>query len=247
MNTDIVAIITARGGSKGLPRKNVLDLNGKPLIAYTIDAAIASNIFSKIIVTTDDEEIKNVSLKYGADVIDRPKILATDTASSLDVIEHALNELTDQEEKFTHFILLQPTSPLRNSIHIQEAWKKYQDEKVNSLVSVCEVEHSPFKMLMEKENGEIVPLTKLEHLTMSRQKLPKTYLPNGAIYISKVDDFLKNKNLFEDKLHIYFMNNEVSIDIDDLNDFIFVEKLLNSNSKSTFIHPVVRLDRSINR
>jgi len=209
----IVAIITARGGSKGLPRKNVLDLNGKPLIAHTIDAAINSKVFEKVIVTTDDKEIKNVSLQYGVEVIDRPKELATDTASSLDVIEHALLDLQANGENYSHFILLQPTSPLRNAIHIQEAWKKYSEEEASSLISVVEVEHTPFKMLIEKD-GKIEPLTQWEDLTKPRQKLPKAFLPNGAIYISEVNRFLKAKNLFEKPLEIYIMSQEDSIDID---------------------------------
>ncbi len=221
--SNIVAIITARGGSKGLPRKNVLDLNGKPLIAHTIDAAIKSNIFSKIVVTTDDEEIKNVSLKYKAEVIDRPASLATDTASSLDVIEHTLKELQNNGEIFTHFILLQPTSPLRTEKHIQEAWGKYIDKKANSLVSVGEVEHSPFKMLIEKD-GKIEPLTRWEDLTMPRQKLPKAYSPNGAIYINKVAEFFKNKNIFEKPLSMYIMDVASSMDIDSQEDLNKINK-----------------------
>jgi len=212
---NIVAIITARGGSKGLPRKNVLDLDGKPLIAHTIISAINSKIFSKIIVTTDDNEIKKVSLKYGAEVIDRPTELATDNASSLDVIEHALSILP--KEGYTQFMLLQPTSPLRNETHIKEAWQKYIEEKSSSLISVVEVEHTPFKMLIEKD-GDIEPLTKWEDLTKPRQKLPKAFLPNGAIYISEVNSFLETKNLFEKPLSIYQMNQRDSIDIDKKED-----------------------------
>jgi len=225
MKNKIVAIITARGGSKGLPRKNVLDLQGKPLIAHTIDAAIKSNIFSKIVVTTDDDEIKNVSTRYGADVIDRPKRLATDTASSLDVIEHALLTLAEKGNAYSHFILLQPTSPLRNEQHIIEAWALYQNKNANSLVSVVEVEHSPFKMLIEN-NGIIEPLTSWGDLTMPRQELPKTYLPNGAIYISKVCDFLENKNLFISPLSIYEMEKDISLDIDKKKDFLEIEKIM---------------------
>lgn len=220
----VVAIITARGGSKGLPRKNILDLNGKPLIAHTIDAARASNIFSNIVVTTDDKEIKEVSLKFGANIIDRPSELATDTASSLDVLEHALREL--ETENYTHFILLQPTSPLRTDIHIVEAWAKYINDKASSLLSVCEVEHSPFKMLIENKDGEVEPLTKWEDLTMPRQKLPKAYLPNGAIYINRVDKFLENRNLFEKPICMYLMNRESSLDIDIKRDFLEVEKVM---------------------
>jgi len=220
---DIVAIITARGGSKGLPRKNVLDLHGKPLIAHTVESALNSKIFSKVVVTTDDKEIKEVSLKYGADVIDRPKELATDGASSLDVIEHALLYLKNHDKSYTHFILLQPTSPLRNETHIQEAWQKYIKEEASSLISVVEVEHTPFKMLIEKD-GNIEPLTQWKDLTEARQKLPKAFLPNGAIYISEVNKFLKSKNLFIEPLKILKMNKEYSIDVDTIEDLKEIQR-----------------------
>lgn len=229
MNKKIVAIITARGGSKGLPRKNVLELNGKPLIAHTIDAAKESQVFDKIVVTTDDKEIKEVSLKCGAEVIDRPAELATDMASSLDVLVHALRALSAEE--FTHFVLLQPTSPLRNGEHIREAMEMYITSNAKSLVSVTEVEHTPYKLLLEKE-GEIVPLFSEEYLTMPRQKLPTTYRINGAIYIANNSLFLKNKNLFEKTLVIYKMSHESSMDIDILEDFNTVKKIMDEKWQS---------------
>ncbi|HHO42183.1 MAG TPA: acylneuraminate cytidylyltransferase family protein [Epsilonproteobacteria bacterium] len=213
METKIVAIIPARGGSKGLPRKNVLDLAGRPLIAHTIYAALESKIFDKVIVTTDDTEIKEVSLKHGAEVIDRPKELATDTASSIDVIDHALKVLLRNGYNATHFMLLQPTSPLRNEEHIKQAWSTYSKEDANSLVSVAEAEHPPQKMLIEID-GKIEPLTKWEDLTKPRQSLPKAYMPNGAIYICKVEEFLKTKNIFEKPLSIFIMDRESSVDVD---------------------------------
>lgn len=223
MINNIVAIITARGGSKGLPRKNVLDLNGKPLIAHTIESALRSGVFSKVVVTTDDKEIKEVSLKYGADVIDRPDKLATDNASSLDAIEHALLELMDKGEKYSHFILLQPTSPLRTANHISEAWKEYINKNASSLVSVTEVEHTPYKMLIEKD-GIVQPLAQWSDLTKPRQKLPKAYLPNGAIYISKIDEFLKDKNLFVSPLIMYKMSRDDSVDVDTMDDLVKIRK-----------------------
>jgi len=225
MKNKLIAIITARGGSKGLPRKNVLDLCGKPLIAHTIESAINSNIFHKIIVSTDDKEIKEVSIKYGADVIDRPKELATDTASSLDVIEHSLSSLIELGENYTHFVLLQPTSPLRNEIHIKDSWTTYLDTNANSLVSVVEVEHPPQKMLIQNKSGDILPLTKWEDLTKPRQQLENAYQPNGAIYISKIKNFLLNKNIFEKPLKIFKMDIDSSIDIDSSFDLIKASNL----------------------
>lgn len=231
MENKIVAIITARGGSKGLPRKNVLDLCGKPLIAHTIEAAIKSSIFDKIIVTTDDEEIKEVSIKYGADVINRPKELASDTASSLDVIEHSLYSLIELGETYTHFVLLQPTSPLRNEIHIKDSWTTYLDTSSNSLVSVSEVEHPPQKMLIQNKNGDILPLTKWEDLTKPRQQLEKAYQPNGAIYICNIENFLGTKNIFLETLHIFIMDKENSLDIDNMNDLDQVKRIIDERNK----------------
>lgn len=224
----IVAIITARGGSKGLPRKNVLPLNGKPLIVHTIHSALKSNIFNKVIVTTDDDEIKEVSLSSNAEVINRPKEFATDTASSLDVLEHALTVL--QENEFSHFMLLQPTSPLRNSTHIQEAMAKYTQENAKSLVSVTETEHTPYKLLVEGDD-EIIPLFSNEYLTMPRQKLPITYRINGAIYISEISSFLQTKDLFQKPLTIYLMDQQNSIDIDTKMDLDRCENIIKKRLK----------------
>lgn len=220
----IVAIITARGGSKGLPRKNVLPLNGKPLIAYTIEAALKSHVFDKVVVTTDDEEIKNVSLAFGAEVIDRPAELATDRASSIDVLVHAIESL--KEEQFTHFMLLQPTSPLRDEYHIREAVALYKEQRGNSLVSVVEEQHPPYKLLVEN-GAEVIPLFSEKHLTMPRQQLPKTYRINGAIYLANKVLFLSSKNLFEKPLSIYKMSQQSSMDIDNRDDFECVSFYLN--------------------
>jgi len=222
----IVAIITARGGSKGIYKKNILNLNGKPMIAYTIEAAIKSNIFSSIVVSTDDDQIKSISIEYGASVVNRPRELATDDAMSVDVIKHALSELKKNKEEFSHFILLQPTSPLRTERHIIEAWAQYLDKDLSSLVSAKNVDNSPFKMLYEDSSGLINPVTEWKHLTMPRQKLSDAFIPNGAIYISLVDNFNKNKDLFNSPLGIYKMNEIDSIDIDSMSDFLSVENEL---------------------
>lgn len=232
MNKKIVAIITARGGSKGLPRKNVLDLAGKPLIAHTIEAAKQSKLFHRIIVTTDDLEIKQISSFYGADIIDRPIDLATDSASSLDVIEHALQALSKLDNTYTHFILLQPTSPLRNAEHLQKAWQQYCSEDAESLVSITEDDHHPYKSFIQTPEG-IEPLFSWEYLTTPRQKLPKTFRVNGAIYIAECQTFLKTKNLFEGKLSFFIMTKTASIDIDDEIDFLLAKLLMEKNDENT--------------
>jgi len=151
----VMGLITARGGSKGIPNKNITLLNGIPLISYTIEAALQSNVLDKIYVSTNDKKIASVAMEYGAEIINRPDELATDQSNSLDAIRHALHQTRDQS--FTHFILLQPTSPLRNHNHISSALELFCIKKSKSLVSVIETEHSPFKTLVAKENN-IQPL-----------------------------------------------------------------------------------------
>ena len=138
-NKKFLAIIPARGGSKRLPRKNVLDLCGKPLIAYTIEAALKSKYIDKVIVSSDDEEILNISSNFGADIIKRPIDLANDTATTIDAIKHTI----DNFENYDYIVLLQPTSPLRNEKHIDEAIELLEKKKADAVVSVCEMEHSP--------------------------------------------------------------------------------------------------------
>ena len=216
MQNTYTAIITARGGSKGLPRKNVLDLAGKPMIAHTIIAALDSGCFNRVVVTTDCPEIKSVSLEWGAEVIDRPVVLASDTASSLDVIHHALTELHKEGALTSHFILLQPTSPLRNAKHIKEAVGLFENSRAASLVSVTEAEHPVQKHFFERD-GQLEPVFSWEDLTKPRQELEKAYLVNGAIYIAKASFFISKIDFFQKPVKNYLMPKDESIDVDDIN------------------------------
>ena len=211
------AIITARGGSKGLPRKNVLDLAGKPMIAHTITAALDSQCFEHVVVTTDCPEIKEVSLTWGAEVIDRPEELATDSASSLDVVSHVLLEFVRQNKETTHFVLLQPTSPLRSASHINYAVEYFESSNANSLVSVKMAEH-PIQKHLFLRSGYAVPASEWGDLTKPRQCLEKAYLINGAIYISPCFEFLNSRNLFVKPLTMYEMDFKSSLDIDTYSD-----------------------------
>jgi CMP-N,N'-diacetyllegionaminic acid synthase len=225
MKNTYTAIITARGGSKGLPRKNVLDLAGKPMIAHTITAAQESGCFEHVVVTTDCPEIKSVSLSWNAGVIDRPPELATDSASSVDVLHHALSVLKSNGDITSHFVLLQPTSPLRNFKHIQEAIAKFEVSDAASLVSVTEVNHPIQKFLFDND-GVLDPVFSWEALTMPRQSLKPAFLVNGAIYIVGYDRFIKNKNLFSSPVESYFMAPAISLDIDGAEDFEYAKKIL---------------------
>ncbi len=224
-NGQCVAIITARGGSKGLPRKNVLELAGKPMIAHTIIAAIDSGCFDRVIVTTDCKEIKRVSLDWGAEIIDRPAELAGDSASSLDVVRHTLQEV---QLTSGSFCLLQPTSPLRKAHHIQEASKIFSKPKVTSVISAVEIHH-PYKSLLLNSEGCYYPTRYLSDLTSPRQKLPKSITPNGALYLCDTKKFIDNYCMIFSDTKYYLMNKLESIDVDDYFDFTLASNFILSD------------------
>ena len=153
----VCSIIPARGGSKSIYKKNITSLGGKPLIYYTIEAAIKSKKINKIIVSTDDTEIANSVQKLNVEILKRPKSLATDNTKMLPVIQHVINKM-ELTKNFEELIILQPTSPLRKSVQIDEAISKL-DENWTSVVSVCETEHTPYKMYKKKKDYMNAPLT----------------------------------------------------------------------------------------
>lgn len=215
-NKTFLAIIPARGGSKRLPRKNVLDLCGKPLIVHTIEAALKSKYINKVIVSSDDEEILNISSKFGADIIKRPIDLANDTATTFDTIKHTINNF----EKYDYIVLLQPTSPLRNEKHIDEAMELLEKKKADAIVSVCEMEHSPLWSNTLPKDGNMNNFLKDEILNKRSQDLEKFYRLNGAIYICKTEKLIENKSFFiKENIFAYIMDREYSIDIDEEIDF----------------------------
>ena len=227
----MLAVIPARGGSKGVPHKNIRDLDGKPLIAYTIEAAIKSKVFDKIVVSTDSSEIAEIAQRYGAEVpFIRPKDLSGDFSSSDDVVLHAIDYLKRKGKEFEYVCKLQPTSPLRNETHIMEAYRLLKDSNSNFVVSVCECEHSPLwtEILDEKRSldGFINEYVK----GACRQKLPKYYRLNGAIYMGRTEAFEDNKSFFGKNGTAFIMNQEESIDIDNYFDFEIAKLLIERNS-----------------
>lgn len=222
----ILAIIPARSGSKGLKDKNIKLLNGKPLMAYTIEAAQKSNIFDDIVVSTDSKEYAQVALQYGASVpFFRPELLATDTTTSTEVILHALDELKEQGQTYDYFMLLQPTSPLRNEMDILKSIDLLLEKNANAIISVCECEHSPIFTKQLDSDYKLDGF--LSHIENSRrQDIEPYYRLNGAIYLSDVAYFNEYRYFYSHKSYAYIMKKINSIDIDDLNDFMFVEYLL---------------------
>jgi CMP-N,N'-diacetyllegionaminic acid synthase len=227
MNKTFLAIIPARGGSKRLPRKNLLDLCGKPLIAWSIEAALKSKYISKVIVSSDEEEILNIAKEYKADFIKRPDELASDTATTFDALNHTLENV----EKYDYVVLLQPTSPLRTEKHIDEAIELLKEKNADAIISVCEVEHSPLWSNTLDENLDMSNFLRDEVLNKRSQDLPKYYRLNGAIYICKTDKLLENKGFFlKENIYAYKMNKKHSVDIDEEIDFIIAEKLMQHNN-----------------
>lgn len=221
----IDAFITARGGSKGLPRKNVLPMNGVPLVAHSIAAAKECPLIRNCWVSTEDEEISLVSKSHGAEVISRPPELSGDTAMSSDVVLHMIEYLETIKILPDYFVLLQPTSPLRTHIHVKECIEGFLNSDYKSAVSVTEIEHHPHKCFYFN-NDELNPLFGYEYLDKPRQLLPKVFRQNGAIYIVGIENFKKNKRFVIPKIYPYIMSNELSIDIDTYSDFKSAEQLL---------------------
>lgn len=217
-------VIPARGGSKGLPGKNIKMLCGKPLIAYSIDVARAFADDNNICVSTDSEEIKQVVEQYGLKVpFLRPDYLATDTATSDDVLIHAVNYYREQYGRtFKKLILLQPTSPLRTKEDVEEAIRLYRDD-IDMVVSVMK-SHAPAVLCQDDEQG-YVQLTYNKN-ALGRQQLPDMYEFNGAVYVMSVDALLEKKMSGFTKIVKYVMPKEHSIDIDDIYDFLQVESIL---------------------
>ena len=223
-NKTFLAIIPARGGSKRLPRKNVLDLCGKPLIAYSIEAGLKSKYISKVIVTSDDEEILSISKKYGSGIIVRPEELSSDAATTFDAVKHTI----DNVEKFDYVVLVQPTSPLRSEKHLDEAIELLEEKNADAIVSVCEMDHSPLWSNTLPEDGCMKNFLKEEVLNKRSQDLDKYFRLNGAIYVCKIDKFLENKGFFlKENIYAYKMDKKNSIDIDDEFDFLMTEYIIN--------------------
>lgn len=220
---NIVAIIPARGGSTGLPRKNIKSLAGKPLIAYSIEAALKSKYIDKVIVSTEDEEIAEISRRYGAEVIERPKELAKDITPTEPVLEHILEWLKEDEGyKSDIIILLQPTSPLRNSKHIDEALDIFLNRDYDSLLSVCP--SSAFLWRIGETSA--YPVNYDFKNRPRRQDKEPEYRENGALYITTYNNFMKNHNRLGGMIGVYIMSEEFSIEIDTEFDFWLCKKIL---------------------
>jgi N-acylneuraminate cytidylyltransferase len=222
----VLAIIPARGGSKGIPKKNIRLLAGKPLLEYTIDAAKNSNELHKIVVSTDNPEVGSVAENAGIDVIIRPPELAQDTSPIIDAVSHVMTVLKEREGFLPDVIvLLQPTSPLRTTEDIDGAIRGFLTGVFDSVISVCETDHSPY-WCFTIDDQKLKPLFNKKLSTARRQDLPNTYRPNGAIFITSPDSLKRNAGFMAKNTGPFIMPADRSIDIDFPLDFSFAEFLI---------------------
>lgn len=226
-NKTILAIIPARGGSKGIPKKNIKLLNGKPLIAYTIEECLKSKYIDRVIVSTEDTEIANISLKYGAEVpFLRPQELALDETPGIEPILNVIDTLKKTEKHFSDYtICLQCTSPFRSAYNIDEALELLINSSEDFIVSVCESEISPYWM-KKIENRLLKDFVTDDKFYCRRQDLPIVYRLNGAIYAGKTNKISMQKNWYNESALSYVMKQSESIDIDTMLDLKFAEFIL---------------------
>lgn len=224
-----IAIITARSGSKGILDKNIKELHGKPLIAYTIEAAIRSECFDTVMVSTDSQMYADLSAKYGAEVpFLRSEDLASDLASSADVLLEVLNEYGKIGKTYDSACLLQPTSPLRNAQDIINAYDIYTQKKAFSVVSVTELEH-PIAWCGRLGKDDSLKGFIPRVSEGRRQIQEKAYRPNGAMYVFDIKQFIEDQYLYREGSYAYIMPMERSVDIDTEFDFRFAEFLMENN------------------
>jgi CMP-N,N'-diacetyllegionaminic acid synthase len=220
----ILAVITARSGSKGLKDKNIKELCGLPLCAYSINAAKDSGIFSEIHFSTDSQEYADIAMRYGASVpFLRDAILATDTASSWDVIKAVITNYRKNGQDFDAVMLLQPTVPFRSAEDIRNAVSLMTEKKANAIVSVTDPAHSPLWCSPLPEDGNMEVFHERFRFLTARQKLEKHFALNGAIYLVRIPYLFSCNDIYEEKCYSYYMPPERSFDIDSQLDFDWCE------------------------
>lgn len=227
-NKKVLAVIPARGGSKGVLRKNVKELAGKPLIAWTIEAAKKSKYIDRLLLSSEDDEIIKVAKEYGCEVpFVRPSELALDDTPGIDPLLHALEKITG----YDYIVSLQPTSPLRIAEDIDTCIEKMLETNSPACVSVTEPTHSPYWMYTVNNQKKMQPLIEQDSLTVRRQDLPVVYALNGAVYVAEVNWLKRHKSFLTKETVAFIMPEKRSHDIDTENDFLWCEWLLTTKVK----------------
>ena len=222
-----LAVIPARGGSKGLPGKNLAEINGVSLVARAVNVARESGVIDDVVVTSDDHEILNAAKTAGAITVERPSALATDTARIEDAIIHALEQYSLSHPTPEVLVLLQTTSPLRQPSTISDAINMFRThELVGSIYGVVECEHHPYKAFIAK-GDHLVPVSETEYLSLPRQNLPKAFRQSGSIYVVSVRSFLEHKSLLVNPVRPIEVSQEEAIDIDSMADLEIARQVAN--------------------
>jgi len=220
-------IVTARGGSKGMPGKNIRRVGGKPLIAWTIEAALKSSKVKRVILSTDDAEIARIGREWGAEVpFMRPAELAQDNVASIPVMLHALDWLEREGDLPDYLTMLQPTSPLRTSEDLDKAIGLAESRKANAVIGVSEMDWHPFVSRRIEADGTLTPFVDGDISRFVRQNLAPAYAINGAIYVNSAESLRRDQILFPTGTLAYVMPQERSIDIDTPTDLLIAEVLL---------------------
>lgn len=221
----MIAIIPARGGSKGLPGKNIRPLNGEPLIAYTVEAALQAKHIDRVIISTDDSEIARIAVQHGAELpFMRPSYLASDTAMAVDNYIYTIDRLEKEEGVMIgSFVVLQPTSPLRTSEDIDNAINLFLQKNADSVISYTKEAHPISWHKYLDEDGHFIDI--INSKVANRQDYRISYYPNGAVYVFKTD-IIRQKTYYTQNSYAYVMPRNRSVDIDSIEDFEYAEYLL---------------------
>ena len=229
-----VGLIPARGGSKGIPGKNIASCAGRPLIAWTCEAATASVRLARTVVSTDSEQIARVAAEWGVQApFLRPTELAQDATPSIDVMRHALSWLEAGKDDITALVLLQPTSPLRTSAHIDAAIQLFVESGADSVVSVMQVPHRfhPASVLREAD-GWLIPHEGMTHTVRRRQDVPPMFARNGPAVLIVSPELIRSGRLYGDRTRGFVMSAEESVDVDEASDLRYAEFLLRSRTQA---------------
>jgi len=232
-HASVLAMITARGGSKGLPRKNIRTLAGKPLIAHTIENASEAHLLDRTVISTDDEEIMAVAREYGGDVpFLRPEGLARDESSVYPVLTHALRWLREHQGYSPDYVmLLQPTSPLRTAEDIDRCVELALEHNADGIVSLTEVKAHPYHTKLLSEDGIIGSFLPMDNVSDRRQGLPRVYAPNGAVYMGRSDLVMEAETFYFPRTYAYVMPQERSLDVDTPLDLHMAELILREEAQ----------------
>lgn len=223
----VLALVPARGGSKGVPRKNLALLCGRPLLYYTLRSALDSKIVDQTFLSSDDTEILEFGSRLGVQTVTRPEAYATDEASAIDVVRHFIDTLSgEMRARDPLLVYLQPTSPLRDAWHIDRAFALLGEQGADTLVSVVELQKSPYKTFRLDEGQRLQSLFDERLSNARRQDLPRTFMPNGAIYVFSVGEFMARGGFPSNGSVPYVMNEVDGIDIDTPEDLLRVERIL---------------------